>query len=240
MFLSAADWEGTNPRQVKQVWLADLISGAKRRVTMETANVNEVALAANGSAAFAVTENLRLLCIAHCAACRADRARVSPHPGDGSGDHPRGSGRVAVPTDGDRRVNRAGCSRLSRVGRSRRHLAPRGWTTPVTTGNPARLGETVTARMTGMGPVYESGNTTVGFEWSAVESYFAGRGGAAYAKTAVHVIRRRATTGAGVYLVTIRLPDALHGGTYRYEGIETMLAGGREASLSRLPLRLPA
>ena len=113
-------------------------------------------------------------------------------------------------------------------------------TTPVTTGNPARLGETVTARMTGMGPVYESGNTTVGFEWSAVESYFAGRGGAAYAKTAVHVIRRRATTGAGVYLVTIRLPDALHGGTYRYEGIETMLAGGREASLSRLPLRLPA
>jgi hypothetical protein len=41
-------------------------------------------------------------------------------------------------------------------------------------------------------------------------------------------------------MVTIRLPDALREWFYRYEGIEAALAGGREASLSLLPLQLPA
>jgi hypothetical protein len=61
VFVSAANWDGKNPEFRKQVWLVDLWTGVKEQLTTETADVKEVTLAGNASAAFAVTENLRVV-----------------------------------------------------------------------------------------------------------------------------------------------------------------------------------
>jgi hypothetical protein len=104
-------------------------------------------------------------------------------------------------------------------------------------GSKGSLGETVTARMTGMGPVDAEGNTTAAFEWSLVESTPGIRGGRFYFDTPVPVLQSRVTDQAGVYAVEVRLPESLRGGDYRYEGMRVKLAGGQPVPLSPMPLR---
>lgn len=114
--------------------------------------------------------------------------------------------------------------------------------TPVTTESPARLGETLMAHMTGMGPVDASGRVTILFAWSLVQSYVGYRGALNFVRTPLQVIESRLTADAGVFLTTVRLPDALPRDPiyqYTYEGIEAALPDRTLPSLSRLPLRLP-
>lgn len=97
--------------------------------------------------------------------------------------------------------------------------------TPVTAANPATLEETVTARMTGMGPVDQSGNTVTAFEWTLLERSFLGPGGSVTVRASLPVLRSKPAE-PGVYLVTLRLPEAIHGRGYQYLGIEVRPAGG--------------
>lgn len=292
VFLSAADWEGKNSQFVKQVWFMDLRSGLKEQLTAETANVKEVVLAGNGAAAFAVTDNLRLLRIdlptrqVEEIAPEYPRIRAADPVtaawahggrywlwGRGFGDSEILAGNRSaeitaqspddvefiIPADASTGKN------LARVGTKGSPFQPmeigvsidlaapaflgsggrettwlhQDGVTPVTKENPARRGETVTARMTGLGPVDESGSTSTRVHWSLIESVPGIRGGRQNIRTAVPVLRSRATGERGVYLVTIRLPESLRGGDfYQYEGIEAALADGPLESFSSLPLAL--
>jgi uncharacterized protein (TIGR03437 family) len=291
VFVSAANWEGKNPEFRKQVWLVDLWTGVKEQLTSETANVKEVSLAGNASAAFAVTENSRVVRIDLASRQVVEIAPEFPRIlakdpvtsqwaqggrywlwGRGFGDAEIlvGDRPVEITAQGPDDVEclvpwdaRTGEAQV-RVGSKGSPFQPAGaglsvapvspaflgsggrgvtWlhvdgATPVTEANPARLGETVTARMTGMGPVDAARNTTAAVEWSLVESTPGFRGGRFYFATPVPVLQSRVTDQAGVYAVVIRLPESLRGGDHRYEGIRAKPTGGQPAPLSPLPLRV--
>ncbi len=289
VFLSAADWEGRNPKSVIQVWLLDLRTGMKTQLTDGDENIDEVALAGNGSAAFAVTDTLRVLRIDISSRrvdeitpayprvlardpVTADWARGGRYWVWGGGfesaeilvgersvevtahspfdvefripwDVATGTNVVRAGSTGspfqpwDIRVSvfDAAPSFLGSSGRELTWLHEDGITW-ATLENPAKLGEIVTARMTGLGPVDASGSTTTAFDLALIESFSDQSGQRALRSTPLEVIQSRGTSEPGVYLVTIRLPDALQGGLLQYQGIQASLPGGRLPSWSLLPL----
>ncbi len=81
--------------------------------------------------------------------------------------------------------------------------------TEVTDDNPAQLGETITARMTGMGPVDASGATTLSFNWTFHQYIPTWHGQPMYWSEPLTVISSRASGTAGLYLVTVTLPQTV-------------------------------